>query len=82
LLGFSSQPTALMAATMDTVINVCRDGAIVDLDVEFPTHKGKKLLDSDNPYREAREAREARLAAEEAAEVLAANAEEAVEATL
>lgn len=43
---------SLMAATMDTVINVCRDGNVVDLDVEFPTPEGKALLNSDNPYRQ------------------------------
>ena len=47
---------SLMASVMDTIINVCRDGSIVDLDVEFPMPKGKELLDSDNPYRIAREA--------------------------
>ncbi|HEY5717014.1 MAG TPA: SbcC/MukB-like Walker B domain-containing protein, partial [Motiliproteus sp.] len=71
LIAAPDDKYSLMAATMDTVINVCRDGAVVDLDVEFPTKQGKQLLDSDNPYREAREAREAKLAAQEAAEALA-----------
>jgi len=56
LIAAPDDKYSLMAATMDTVINVCRDGAVVDLDVEFPTRKGKALLDSDNPYRAAREA--------------------------
>jgi hypothetical protein len=34
---------------MDTIINVCRDGRVVDIDVEFPTEKGKQLLNSDHP---------------------------------
>lgn len=41
---------SLMAMTMDTIINVCRDGRVVDIDVEFPTASGKALLNSDNPY--------------------------------
>ena len=36
---------------MDTIINVCRDGRVVDLDVEFPTVQGRELLDSDNPLK-------------------------------
>ncbi|MEH6473390.1 MAG: hypothetical protein V7752_19335, partial [Halopseudomonas sp.] len=56
LIAAPDDKYSLMAATMDTVINVCRDGSVVDLDVEFPTQNGKKLLDSDNPYRAAREA--------------------------
>ncbi|RDE25265.1 hypothetical protein DV711_06860 [Motiliproteus coralliicola] len=56
LIAAPDDKYSLMAATMDTVINVCRAGAVVDLDVEFPTPKGKQLLDSDNPYRAAREA--------------------------
>lgn len=56
LIAAPDDKYSLMAATMDTVINVCRDGSVVDLDVEFPTRKGKALLDSDNPYRAAREA--------------------------
>ncbi|MFP8967169.1 SbcC/MukB-like Walker B domain-containing protein [Pokkaliibacter sp. CJK22405] len=42
---------SLMSSTMDTIINVCRDGNVVDLDVEFPTEAGKALLNSDSPYR-------------------------------
>ena len=42
---------SLMSSTMDTIINVCRDGNVVDLDVEFPTPEGKALLNSDSPYR-------------------------------
>ncbi|MEH6649901.1 MAG: SbcC/MukB-like Walker B domain-containing protein [Motiliproteus sp.] len=55
LIAAPDDKYSLMAATMDTVINVCRDGSVVDLDVEFPTPKGKQLLDSDNPYRAIRE---------------------------
>jgi hypothetical protein len=36
---------------MDTIINVCRDGRVVDIDVEFPTDLGKALLASDHPYK-------------------------------
>ncbi|MFT5722821.1 MAG: hypothetical protein ACI9W6_003157, partial [Motiliproteus sp.] len=54
LIAAPDDKYALMAATMDTVINVCRDGSVVDLDVEFPTRKGKALLDADNPMRAAR----------------------------
>ncbi len=51
LIAAPDDKYSLMASVMDTVINVCRDGSVVDLDVEFPTPKAKALLDSDNPYR-------------------------------
>mgnify|MGYP000344948317 CR=1 FL=1 len=51
LIAAPDDKYSLMATTMDTVINVCRDGRVVDIDVEFPTPKGKELLNSDNPYR-------------------------------
>ncbi|WP_207063326.1 SbcC/MukB-like Walker B domain-containing protein [Motiliproteus sp. SC1-56] len=54
LIAAPDDKYSLMASTMDTVINVCRDGAIVDLDVEFPMPKAKALLNSDNPYRKDR----------------------------
>ncbi|MEH6625420.1 MAG: SbcC/MukB-like Walker B domain-containing protein [Motiliproteus sp.] len=59
LIAAPDDKYSLMASVMDTVINVCRDGSVVDLDVEFPMPKGKELLDSDNPYRIAKESREA-----------------------
>ncbi len=68
LIAAPDDKYSLMASVMDTVINVCRDGSIVDLDVEFPMAKGKALLDSDNPYRMAREARQAEAAAAAQAE--------------
>lgn len=51
LIAAPDDKYSLMATTMDTIINVCRDGRIVDIDVEFPTPNGKALLNSDNPYR-------------------------------
>ncbi|RTE64735.1 hypothetical protein EH243_15985 [Amphritea opalescens] len=51
LIAAPDDKYSLMATTMDTIINVCRDGRIVDIDVEFPTINGKELLNSDNPYR-------------------------------
>ncbi|MBN0988968.1 SbcC/MukB-like Walker B domain-containing protein [Amphritea pacifica] len=51
LIAAPDDKYSLMATTMDTIINVCRDGRIVDIDVEFPTKNGKELLNSDNPYR-------------------------------
>lgn len=56
LIAAPDDKYSLMASVMDTVINVCRDGSIVDLDVEFPMPKGKALLESDNPYKLAKEA--------------------------
>lgn len=53
LIAAPDDKYSLMASVMDTIINVCRDGSIVDLDVEFPMPKAKELLDSDNPYRAA-----------------------------
>ncbi|GGK74741.1 SbcC/MukB-like Walker B domain-containing protein [Amphritea balenae] len=51
LIAAPDDKYSLMATTMDTIINVCRDGRVVDIDVEFPTANGKALLNSDNPYR-------------------------------
>ena len=54
LIAAPDDKYSLMASVMDTIINVCRDGSVVDLDVEFPMPKGKELLESDNPYRLAK----------------------------
>ena len=69
LIAAPDDKYSLMASVMDTVINVCRDGSVVDLDVEFPMPKAKELLDSDNPYRIAKKMRESQANAAEEAEI-------------
>lgn len=51
IIAAPDEKYSLLSSCMDTIINVCRDGNVVDLDVEFPTEKGKVLLNSDNPYK-------------------------------
>jgi hypothetical protein len=62
IIAAPDEKYSLLSSCMDTIINVCRDGRIVDLDVEFPTEQGKELLASDHPYKiMAAEAQEASL---------------------
>lgn len=49
IIAAPDEKYSLLSSCMDTIINVCRDGRIVDIDVEFPTAEGKTLLNSDNP---------------------------------
>ena len=49
IIAAPDEKYSLLSSCMDTIINVCRDGRVVDIDVEFPTQKGKALLNSDNP---------------------------------
>ncbi len=51
IIAAPDEKYSLLSSCMDTIINVCRDGRVVDLDVEFPTQKGKELLNSDNPLK-------------------------------
>jgi len=51
IIAAPDEKYSLLSSCMDTIINVCRDGRIVDLDVEFPTEQGKELLASDHPYK-------------------------------
>ncbi|MDF2182017.1 SbcC/MukB-like Walker B domain-containing protein [Neptuniibacter sp. CAU 1671] len=51
IIAAPDEKYSLLSSCMDTIINVCRDGRVVDLDVEFPTLKGRQLLNSDNPLR-------------------------------
>ncbi|WP_417583832.1 SbcC/MukB-like Walker B domain-containing protein [Nitrincola sp.] len=51
IIAAPDEKYSLLSSCMDTIINVCRDGRIVDLDVEFPTEKGKQLLAADHPYK-------------------------------
>ncbi|MBY4678674.1 SbcC/MukB-like Walker B domain-containing protein [Marinobacterium arenosum] len=55
IIAAPDEKYSLLSSCMDTIINVCRDGRVVDIDVEFPTESGKKLLNSDNPYKLLRE---------------------------
>lgn len=49
IIAAPDEKYSLLSSCMDTIINVCRDGRVVDIDVEFPTEKGKLLLNSDHP---------------------------------
>lgn len=49
IIAAPDEKYSLLSSCMDTIINVCRDGRVVDIDVEFPTEKGKELLNSDHP---------------------------------
>lgn len=51
IIAAPDEKYSLLSSCMDTIINVCRDGRVVDIDVEFPTEKGKELLASDHPYK-------------------------------
>jgi predicted nucleic acid-binding Zn-ribbon protein len=51
IIAAPDEKYSLLSSCMDTIINVCRDGRVVDLDVEFPTLKGRELLNSDNPLK-------------------------------
>ncbi|SIQ37299.1 SbcC/MukB-like Walker B domain-containing protein [Marinobacterium stanieri] len=51
IIAAPDEKYSLLSSCMDTIINVCRDGRVVDLDVEFPTELGKELLASDHPYK-------------------------------
>ncbi|NVK41764.1 MAG: hypothetical protein HWE39_11030 [Oceanospirillaceae bacterium] len=61
IIAAPDEKYSLLSSCMDTIVNVCRDGRVVDIDVEFPTPKGKALLNSDNP-RKVMEAMEQELA--------------------
>ncbi len=51
IIAAPDEKYSLLSSCMDTIINVCLDGRVVDLDVEFPTQKGRELLNSDNPLK-------------------------------
>jgi uncharacterized protein YPO0396 len=51
IIAAPDEKYSLLSSCMDTIINVCRDGRVVDIDVEFPTLKAKQLLESDNPQK-------------------------------
>ena len=61
IIAAPDEKYSLLSTCMDTIINVCRDGRVVDVDVEFPTDLGKALLASDHPYKEMAEEEEAEL---------------------
>ena len=51
IIAAPDEKYSLLSSCMETIINVCRDGRVVDIDVEFPTEEGRKLLNSDNPLK-------------------------------
>jgi uncharacterized protein YPO0396 len=61
IIAAPDEKYSLLSTCMDTIINVCRDGRVVDVDVEFPTDLGKALLASDHPYKVMAEEEEVEL---------------------
>lgn len=61
IIAAPDEKYSLLSTCMDTIINVCRDGRVVDVDVEFPTDLGKALLASDHPYKVMAEEEEAEI---------------------
>ena len=51
IIAAPDEKYSLLSSCTDTIINVCRDGHVVDVDVEFPSIKGRELLNSDNPLK-------------------------------
>ncbi len=64
IIAAPDEKYSLLSSCMDTIINVCRDGRVVDIDVEFPTEKAKKMLNADNPKKLQAEQAEAEAEAE------------------
>lgn len=50
ILAAPDEKYGIMSENMNTVVRIFRDGASVDLEVEYPTEEGQRLLRSDNPY--------------------------------
>jgi len=50
VLAAPDEKYGIMSENMNTVVRIFRDGANVDLEVEYPTEEGQRLLRSDNPY--------------------------------
>ncbi|HJV66448.1 MAG TPA: SbcC/MukB-like Walker B domain-containing protein [Geomonas sp.] len=50
LLAAPDEKYGIMSENMNTVVRIFRDGGSVDLEVEYPTEEGQRLLRSDNPY--------------------------------
>jgi hypothetical protein len=51
VLAAPDEKYGIMSENMDTVVRIFRDGANVDVEIEYPTEEGQRLLRSDNPYR-------------------------------
>lgn len=56
LLAAPDEKYGIMSENMDTVVRIFRDGRNVDIEIEYPTEEGKRLLRSDNPYSNSKEA--------------------------
>ena len=50
VLAAPDEKYGIMSENMNTVVRIFRDGANVDLEVEYPSEEGQRLLRSDNPY--------------------------------
>ncbi|GFO56094.1 hypothetical protein GMSM_31010 [Geomonas sp. Red276] len=50
ILAAPDEKYGIMSENMSTIVRIFRDGGNVDLEVEYPTEEGQRLLRSDNPY--------------------------------
>lgn len=50
VLAAPDEKYGIMSENMNTVVRIFRDGGNVDLEIEYPTEEGQRLLRSDNPY--------------------------------
>jgi DNA repair exonuclease SbcCD ATPase subunit len=50
ILAAPDEKYGIMSENMDTVVRIFRDKGDVDIEIEYPTEEGKRLLRSDNPY--------------------------------
>jgi len=56
ILAAPDEKYGIMSENMNTVVRIFRDGANVDVEIEYPTEEGQRLLRSDNPYSNLQEA--------------------------
>jgi len=50
ILAAPDEKYGIMSENMNTIVRIFRDKGDVDIEIEYPTEEGQKLLRSDNPY--------------------------------
>lgn len=50
VLAAPDEKYGIMSENMNTIVRIFRDKGSVDIEIEYPTEEGQKLLRSDNPY--------------------------------
>lgn len=50
VLAAPDEKYGIMSENMNTIVRIFRDKGNVDIEIEYPTEEGQKLLRSDNPY--------------------------------